>query len=178
MFATLTFLLTTLATAVAQAPPPQFPPPMPQQMPPAQQPLESGACLDSARAVPQVLQAPLARSLQIVRIDEVVSTATMTPGEIIGFLYTTADGSTWLGQRSSYYMSPANATAINQVLASMHLPSENVTEFPPTSRYGVATRYTRYFRVRIAPGAMSALRFQVVPCVAWPPGRALPDPSM
>ena len=143
----------------------------------AQQPLESGTCLDSARAVPQVLQPPVVRAMQIVRIDEVVSTATMMPGEIIGFLYTTADGATWLGQRSTQYMSPASATAINQVLAATHLPGDNLTEFPPVSRYGVVTKYPRFFKVRIVPGAMGTLRFQLAPCVVWPPGRALPDPS-
>jgi len=173
MLATATFLFATLATAVAQLPPPQAPPPMA-----AQQPLESGACLDSARAVPQVLQPPVARAMQLVRIDEVLSTATMMPGEIIGFLYTTADGSTWLGQRTSQYLSPADATAINLVLAATRLPNENVTEFPPASRYGVATKYPRFFRVRIVPGAMSTLRFQLVPCVGWPAGRALPDPGV
>lgn len=174
MFALVMFLLTALTTVVAQgAPPPEAPPPMP-----AQQPLENGACLDSPRAVPQVLQPPLLRSLQVVRIDEVVSTTSMMPGQIIGFLYTTADGATWLGQRSSSYMSPADATAINQILASTHVPEVNVTEFPPASRYGVATRYPRFFKVRVAPGAMQALRFQIVPCVAWPPGRGLPDPAL
>lgn len=102
----------------------------------------------------------------------------MTPGEIIGFLYTTADGATWLGQRTSDYMSPADATAINQVLASTHLPENNVTEFPPATRYGVATKYPRFFKVRVAPGALQALRIQTVPCVAWPAGRGLPDPAL
>jgi hypothetical protein len=173
MLAIATFLLATLAATVAQLPPPEGPPAMA-----AQQPLGSGACLDSARAVPQVLQPPVARAMQIVRIDQVVSTATMMPGEIIGFLYTTADGSTWLAQRSAQYLSPADATAINLVLAATHLPNENVTEFPPASRYGVATKYPRYFRVRLVPGAMNTLRFQLLPCVVWPPGRTLPDPSL
>jgi len=145
-------------------------------MPPV--PLENGACLDSLRAVPKVLQSPAARSSQIVRIDEVVSTATMMPNQVIGFLYTTADGSTWLGQRSLQYISPASAGAVNQILASTHMPNENVSEFPPESRYGVPTRYPRFFQVRIAPGAMEALRFRLQPCVAWPPGRALPDPML
>jgi hypothetical protein len=145
---------------------------------PAQQPLESGACLDSPRAVPQALQAPATRAMQIVRIDQVVSTASMMPGEIIGFLYTTADGASWLGERSTYYMSPADATAINAVLASTHVPEVNVTEFPPASRYGVATRYPRFFKVRVAPAAMQPLRVQILPCVAWPPGRGLPDPVL
>ncbi len=162
-----------LHAAVAQVPPEVPPPPMP-----AQAPLENGACLDSPRAVPQALQAPVVRSLQVVRIDEVISTATMTPNEIIGFLYTTADGSTWLGQRSSAFISPASAAAINQVLASTHLPNQNVSEFPPESRYGVPTRYPRFFQVRLAPGAMEALRFRLQPCVAWPPARALPDPML
>ncbi len=172
MFAIATFVLAALTTTVAQAPPGTMPPMA------GQPPLQNGACLDSGRAVPQVLQPPVSRSMQLVRIDEVVSTASMMPGEIIGFLYTTADGSTWLGQRSNDYISPASATAINQVLASTRVPGENVTEFPPVSRYGVATKYPRFFKVRLAPEAMGPLRFQLVPCVAWPPGRGLPDPTM
>ncbi|MBV9233988.1 MAG: hypothetical protein JO030_08095 [Candidatus Eremiobacteraeota bacterium] len=165
-------LLGALRTVVAQVPPEAAMPPMPSP------PMETGACLDSARPVPKVLQAPVVRSLQIVRIDEVISTATMMPNQIVGFLYTTADGATWLGQRSPAYTSPASAGAINQILASTHLPNENATEFPPESRYGVPTRYPRFFQVKIAPGAMEALRFRLQPCVAWPPGRALPDPML
>ena len=86
-----------------------------------QPPLENGACLDSIRAVPDVLQGPSSRGMQIVRIDQVVSTATMLPGEVIGFLYTTQDGSTWLGQRTKDYQSAADATAINRVLAAAHV---------------------------------------------------------
>ena len=56
--------------------------------------------------------------MQLTRIDEVVSTSTMMSGQTIGFLYTTADGGTWLGQRTNTYMSAGNATAINAVLAS------------------------------------------------------------
>ena len=172
MLAIATFVLASLATAVAQAPPPAPPPGVP-----GQAPLQNGACLDSARAVPQVLEAPVSRAMQIVRIDEVVSTATMTPGEIIGFLYTTSDGSTWLGQRSGDYISPASATAINQILAAMRTPGEK-SEFPPTSRYGVPTKSPRYFKVHVAPDAMGPLRFQLTPCVAWPAGRTLPDPTL
>jgi hypothetical protein len=145
---------------------------------PAQPPLESGYCLDSARPVPKVLVPPVSHAMQIVRIDQVVSTTTMLAGEIIGFLYTTADGTTWLAQRSGDYISPASATAINQVLASTRLPGENVKEFPPTSRYGVSTKEPRFFKVRVTPDALSGLRFQLVPCVVWPAGRALPDPSI
>jgi hypothetical protein len=168
MFAVMTFFSAILAAVtVAQV-----------QPAPAAPPLENGACLDSARAVPQVLAQPVVRSMQIVRIDQVVSTATMTPGEILGFLYTTADGTTWLGQRTPNYMSPAAATAINQLLASTHLPNENVKEFPPQSRYGVATKYPQFFKVRIPPSAFGPLRVALVACVAWPPARPLPDPSM
>jgi hypothetical protein len=174
MFAIATFVLTILANAVAQAPPPQGPPPGAQ----AQQPLEEGPCLDSARSVPRVVQAPVIRGLQIVRIDQVVSTATMTPGSIAGFLYTTQDGSTWLGERTAEYMSPADATAINQVLASTHLPNQNVNQFPPHTRYGVTTKYPQIFKVHIAPDAFPALRIELVPCVVWPQTRALPDPTL
>jgi hypothetical protein len=174
MLAIATFLLTVLATAVAQVTPSQGSAPLVA----AQPPLEDGPCLDSARAVPQVLQAPLSRAMQVVRIDEVISTATMMPGGVIGFLYTTHDGSTWLGERSAQYTSPASATAINQVLAATHVTAKNLTSFPPQTRYGVATKYPQFFAVRIPADAFGPLRIALEPCIMWPPGRALPDPSM
>lgn len=146
--------------------------------PTMQQPLESGACLDSPRPVPKALVSPAMRGTQLVRIDAVVSTSTMMPGEVIGFLYTTADGTTWLGQRSPDYMSPADATAINTVLASTHVPSVTVNAFPPQTRYGVPTRLPQFFIVRIPPGAIGPLRISLVPCVIWPGSRPLPDPVM
>jgi len=139
--------------------------------------LETGPCLDS-RPVPAVLQPPIVRTNQIVRIDKVESTATMMPGEILGFLYTLQDGSTWLGQRDDQYMSGAAAAAINTVLASVHMPGENVSKFPPQMKHGVATKYTQFYKVQIPATSMEALRIQIVPCVAWPSERALPDPSM
>ena len=143
-----------------------------------QPPLENGACLDSLRPVPKVLQAPVTRAMQIVRIDEVVSTATMTPNEIIGFLYTLQDGSTWLGQRTADYQSAAEATAINRVLASTHVPGYTVSEFPPKSVYGVPTKHPQIFRVNVPQDALGPLQIQMAPCVVWPPTRPLPDPSM
>jgi hypothetical protein len=143
-----------------------------------QQPLESGACLDSPRPVPKALEKPVSRAMQLVRIDAVVSTATMTPGEIIGFLYTTGDGGTWLGQRTPDYMSPADATAINTVLAATHVTGVANNEFPPQSRYGVPTKYPQIFRVHVPPDALAPLRIQIVPCVVWPTSRPLPDPSL
>jgi len=116
--------------------------------------------------------------MQIVRIDQVVSTATMIPGEIIGFLYTTQDGGTWLGQRSAQYQSAADATAINQVLAATHVAGYTVTGFPPTNVYGVPTKHPQIFRVNVPPDAYRPLRIALVPCVIWPSGRPLPDPSM
>jgi hypothetical protein len=175
MLALATFFLITMANTVAQMPPPQGPPP---QTAPMQQPLESGSCLDSLRAVPKVLQSPVSRAMQIVRIDLVLSTATMMPGEIIGFLYTTHDGSTWLGQRTADYQSAADATAINRVLAATHVPGYNVTGFPPTNVYGVPTKKPQLFRVQVPPDALAALRIQFEPCVLWPAGRPLPDPGM
>jgi hypothetical protein len=171
MFAIATFVLAVLGITVAQMPPPGAPPL-------SQAPLESGACLDSPRPVPKVLMKPVSRAMQLVRVDEVVSTATMTSGQTIGFLYTTADGGTWLGQRSTVYMSAANATAINAVLASTHVPGVANNEFPPQSRYGTPTGYPQFFRVQIPPGAMAALRVELVPCVVWPASRPLPDPNM
>lgn len=143
-----------------------------------QQPLENGSCLDSLRAVPKVLQSPVSRAMQTVRIDLVLSTATMMPGEIIGFLYTTQDGSTWLGQRSSAYQSSADATAINRVLAATHVPGYNVTAFPATTEYGVPMKHPQIFRVQIPSDALSTLEIRFEPCVIWPPGRPLPDPAL
>jgi len=116
--------------------------------------------------------------MQVVRIDKVESTATMMPGEVIGFIYTLGDGSTWLGQRKDTYMSAAAATAINRVLSITHQPGDNVSQFPPQMVHGVATKYTQFFRVQIVPSNYSTLQIQVVPCIAWPAGRALPDPMM
>jgi hypothetical protein len=169
MFATATFVLAVLGITVAQMPPP---PPL------SQPPTDSGACLDSPRPVPKVLMKPVGRNMQITRIDEVVSTSTMMSGQTIGFLYTTADGGTWLGQRTSVYMSAANATAINAVLASTHVMGVANNEFPPQSRYGKPTGYPQYFRVQIPPAALSALRVELIPCVVWPTTRPLPDPNM
>ncbi len=140
--------------------------------------LNNGACLDSPRAVPLVLQPPAVRSMQVVRIDKVVSTSSMLPNEVIGFLYTLQDGSSWLGQRSPDYMSAADARQINQVLASTHLPTQNVAAFPPAMKYGVATKYQQFFKVNIPPAAYQGLQIQLAPCVAWPSGRSLPDPQM
>lgn len=180
MLALATFFLTVLLNTVAQQPPPGPPPGgPPEQAPPmSAQPLQNGPCLDSTRAVPKVLQSPVSRATQIVRIDEVISTATMSPGEIIGFLYTLHDGSTWLGQRTADYESAANATAINRVLAATHVPGDNVEAFPPKTMYGVPTKHPQLFRVQVPPAALAALQIQITPCVAWPPERPLPDPSM
>ncbi|HEY1655498.1 MAG TPA: hypothetical protein VGF86_10315 [Candidatus Tumulicola sp.] len=164
------------ALTIAQASPAQTVPMTPLPAPMAT--FENGPCLDSPRPVPRVLQPPIDRSHQIVRIDKVQSTATLLPGEVIGFLYTLADGSTWLGQRTERYMSGAAATAINQVLSITHMPGDNVSQFPPQMIHGVATKYTQFFRVQISGSATSTLQIQVVPCVAWPAGRPLPDPMM
>jgi hypothetical protein len=144
----------------------------------SQQTLESGSCLDAPRPVPRVLMPPIERSMQVVRIDRVVSTATMLPGETIGYLYTLGDGSTWLGQRSQQYMSGAAASQINQVLSIMHTPGQNVSTFPPQMRNGIATKYTQFFRVQVSGAAESTLQIVILPCVAWPAGRPLPDPIM
>lgn len=161
------------ATALAQAPAPAAP-----IAAPMQQTLENGPCLDSPRAVPLALQPPAIRTMQVVRIDKVESTATMMAGEVIGFLYTLQDGSTWLGQRTPPYMSGDGAAALNQVLASTHMPGQNVSKFPAQMKEGVATKYQQFFRVQIPAAALDTLRIQMAPCVAWPAGRSLPDPSM
>lgn len=165
MFAAILFFVITVAQAAQPAGS-------------ALEPLGAGACLDGPRPVPRVLQAPVAAANQVVRIDKVVSTASMMPGEVIGFLYTLHDGSTWLGQRTQAYMSGAGAAQINKVLASTHMPGANVNGFPPEMKHGVATKYTQYFKVEIVPTAMETLRIELEPCVVWPAGRALPDPQM
>jgi len=140
--------------------------------------LNNGPCLDSPRSVPQSLQPPAVRATQIVRIDKVVSTTTMTAGETIGFLYTLEDGSTWLGQRTTPFISPAGAQQINQLLASTHMPTSTVTEFPPQTKLGVKTNYLQYFQIKLPAGAADALSVRIDPCVGWPSTRPLPDPSV
>jgi hypothetical protein len=162
-------------TTVAQVTPPPAPPPPATS---AVEPLDNGPCLDSSRAVPHVLQAPVVRAMQIVRIDRIESTATMISGDTIGFLYTLGDGSTWLGERRPNYVSPADAHALNQVLSSTHMPGQNVTQFPPQQRYGVPTNYPQFFRVQLPADSLGALQVEIVPCVAWPNSRPLPDPVM
>ena len=161
-----------LSTMVAQAPP-QGPPPAQSMQPP----LESGACLDSPRPVPKVLQKPVSRGMQIVRIDEVVSTATMTPGEVIGFLYTTQDGSTWLGQRTAdYHVAGRMPRRSIAVLASTHVPGEKRQRVPaadPLRRaHQVPAVLPRADPARCVPGRCE---IALVPCVAWPTSRPLPD---
>jgi hypothetical protein len=162
-----------LAFLVAEVTPAPLRPPMEPAAP-----LIAGNCLDSTRPVPNVLQPPISAASQIVRIDKVESLQTMMPGEVLGFLYTLGDGSTWLGQRSSDFMSPADATQINLVLGSTHMPGQNVSEFPPGTKYGVPTKYQQFFRVQLNEAAMTGLKIQLVPCVVWPAGQALPAPKM
>ncbi|MBV8726192.1 MAG: hypothetical protein JO233_00280, partial [Candidatus Eremiobacteraeota bacterium] len=58
------------------------------QAPASAQPVDTrGPCLDSPKAVPNVLGDPFERSSEVVRIDKVVSTRTMMASEVIGFLY-------------------------------------------------------------------------------------------
>lgn len=137
--------------------------------------LNNGACLDSPKSVPQGLFGT-EQSSAIVKIDKVVSTATMTDGETIGYLYTRQDGTTWLGQRRQDYMSGADSAQINQVLESTRLPGSDVTEFPPVRKYGVKTNYTEIFQVKIPATAMSPLHIRLDDCVAWPGGMPLPSP--
>jgi hypothetical protein len=138
-------------------------------------PLNNGPCLDSAVAVPRTLNGTGKRS-EVVRIDKVIATSTFIDGEIIGYLYTRQDGTTYLGQRKSDYMSGADSTAINAVFASTHLPDATVTQFPPIRRFGVKTNYQEIFQVRIPTPALEPLHIGLQACVAWPAGTALPDP--
>lgn len=164
-------LAVVAATLIAQVTPA---PVSPMAMPA----LNNGPCLDSPRAVPLALQPPAVRSMQIVRIDKVVSTTAMLQNETIGYLYTLQDGSTWLGQRSPDYMSAAAAGAINQVLASTHLPAQPIKAFPKQTKMGVATKFQQYFKVNVPAAAAGGLQIEMVPCVAWPAGMTLPDPKV
>lgn len=137
--------------------------------------LNNGACLDSLKAVPQGLFGTDPTSA-IVKIDKIVSTSTFIYGEVLGYLYTRQDGTTWLGQRKQQYMSAADSQAINAVFASTHLPNATITQFPPVRKYGVKTNYTEIFQVQLPSGALDPLHVRLDPCVAWPAGMALPHP--
>ena len=137
--------------------------------------LNNGACLDSAKSVPQGLFGSDQTSA-IVKIDKVTSTASMTDGEIIGYLYTRQDGTTWLGQRKQQYMSGEDSALVNQVLSSTHMPGATITTFPPVRKYGVKTNYTEIFRVQIPATALDPLHIRLDPCVAWPADTPLPSP--
>lgn len=137
--------------------------------------LNNGPCLDSLLSVPQGLYGSDPTSA-VIRIDKVVSTATMTQGEIIGYLYTRQDGTTWISQRRQQYMSAADSDQANQILASTHMPKATVTEFPPVRRFGVKTNYQQIFQVQIPQNALEPLHIDVQPCVAWPAGAPLPNP--
>jgi hypothetical protein len=137
--------------------------------------LNNGSCLDSIKAVPQGLFGTDPTSA-IVKIDKVVSTASMINGEVVGYLYTRQDGTTWLGQRKQQYMSAADSQAVNAVLGSTHLPNATITQFPPVRMYGVKTNYTEIFQVNLPQTALDPLHVRLDPCVAWPAGMALPNP--
>lgn len=158
-------VLTALQSLVAEAPAPAAAPVA----------LNNGACLDSIKGVPQGLFGSDSSS-SIVKIDKVVSTSTYISGEVIGYLYTRQDGTTWLGQRKQDFMSAADSQAINAVFASTHLPGASITQFPPIRRYGVKTNYTEIFQVQIPTTAQDPLHIRLDPCVAWPTGMSLPNP--
>src|ERR1700735_394688 len=113
------------ALTIAQVQPVQTAMPMAPVVPAMPQPPATGACTDSPRPVPLVLQPTVSRNRQVVRIHKVESTASLMPGEVIGYLYTLADGSSWLGQRTEPYMSGAAAAQVNQVLSFTHIPGQN-----------------------------------------------------
>jgi hypothetical protein len=137
--------------------------------------LNNGPCMDSPIAVPQALNGS-SSGAAVVQIDKVLSTATMIDGQVIGFLYQRDDGTLWLGQRRQEFMSAADSSALNEVLASTHLPDAAVTAFPPVRKYGVKTNYEETFEVRLPPSALGPLHIRIEPCVAWPAGMALPNP--
>lgn len=125
--------------------------------------------MDSVKQVPYNLGWPLDRTTQVVRIDKIVSTSSMTPQEVLGFLYTRQDGATLAGTRSSRYMSAVSWSVMNQVLASTHAPSVTQTAFSQKANGN------EFLKVNIPADAMGALNIRLEPCVAWPQGRPLPD---
>ena len=137
--------------------------------------LNNGPCLDSIKSVPQGLFGTDPTSA-IVKIDKLVSTSSMMDGEIIGYVYTRQDGTTWLGQRKQEYMSAAGSQALNTVFGSTHLPNATVTQFPPVRLYGVRTNYTEIFQVNMPSSALDPLHVRLDPCIAWPAGATLPNP--
>jgi hypothetical protein len=137
--------------------------------------LNNGPCLDSIKSVPQGLFGTDPTSA-IVKIDKLVSTSSMMDGEIIGYVYTRQDGTTWLGQRKQEYTSAAGSQALNAVFASTHLPNATVTQFPPVRLYGVRTNYTEIFQVNVPSSALDPLHVRLDPCIAWPAGASLPNP--
>jgi hypothetical protein len=157
-------VITALQSLVAEAPAPS-----------SAVVLNNGACLDSVKSVPQALFGSDTGST-IVKIDKVVSTSSLIDGEVIGYVYTRQDGTTWLGQRKQDFMSAADSQAINAVFASTHMPTATITQFPPVRRFGVKTNYTEIFQVQIPATAMDPLHIRLDPCVAWPTGVALPNP--
>jgi hypothetical protein len=173
-------LLTTLlgGSTLAQVQPSSPPQSASAAVPITADTLNNGPCMDSPRGVPQALQPPAVRSQQVVQIDKVISTSSNLDGQVIGFLYTLQDGSTWLGQRTNDYISPAAASAINQVLASTHMPDQPLQGFPPATRLGVATKFQQYFKVVIPAGSTDGLMIRLTSCVAWPQTRPLPDPKV
>ncbi len=178
---TITFAFLTLAsTIVAQVPAgsPTVPGPVITNAPVPPAIVDTrGPCLDSAKQVPNVVGEPAQRSSEIVRIDRVVSESAYTLNQIIGFLYTREDGKTYLGMRTSQYTSPASAQELNAVLASTRALGVSEIEFPPQTRLGVPTRYSQFFQVKIPPAAIDPLKIRLESCVAWPAGRALPEPA-
>lgn len=127
------------------------------------------------KSVPQALNGSQS-SAAIVKIDKLISTATMIDGEIIGYVYTRRDGTQWLGQRKQDFMSAADSQAVNAFFAAVHLPDATVTQFPPQTRYGVKTNYSQIFQVKVPTAGLDELRVRVDPCVAWPDGMDLPNP--
>ncbi|MDQ6826682.1 MAG: hypothetical protein M3Z14_05720 [Candidatus Eremiobacteraeota bacterium] len=128
-----------------------------------------GACMDSFKQVPYNLGWPLDHTTQVVRIDKILSTSAMTPGEVIGFLYTRRDGATFAGTRNGRYMSPASWGMMNQVLDSTHDPSVKQTAFSQKASGN------EYLQVNVPADALGPLKIQLEPCVAWPKERPLPD---
>jgi hypothetical protein len=74
-------------------------------------------------------------------------------------------------------MSAADAKAINSVLSSSHVGPQ-ISGFPPQTKMGIPTKYEQFFLVNLFPELVARLQIRIDPCVAWPPGKPLPDPQL
>jgi len=129
-------------------------------------PAASGACLDSAKSVPMNLGIG-GRETDVVRIQKIVWSA-RRHDEIIGYLYTLANGQTWAGTRRSANMSDAGVRRFDRFLRAVAVRR---SDLPASStQNGAAAQY----EVRAVPQHLAQFELVLSPCVEWPKDRPLP----